>query len=700
MSLERSDITDTARVPAGKPETRYPSPNKADLTVVETPTISPENYRPLPYGTPHPTFTNTGLVLVWQGSVKAANNQVKIVRVYSNNRGPENWYNYAFHYGGDLATVPIFIRSYIVLRTDFAPATRGQPFKGIYKLVVTAQGSGYTPGDPPPTVAITGGGGSGATANAIMDETQTKVIGFELTAEGDNYTGNAAIACTGGTGTGVAGTAYIQPTTALLVKEETVKLDTEDKQLASLFIKVHRIYETLPGAILIWDSYHDERGAVERTSQPILRVGNEVAAFTRPSTGLARKTWFEPRDDSAVVLNKIIENWTEVVVNDQEVTSEFGGGILGVTERRATPGAQTPDVGLLVTASKTETVSPAEQVKKTKTLIDDDEWPELIGSETDPRYGIVIDFAKKVIDAGIIYPGIPLSIDFGGASAFRDIQTHDKWRSIQIVSKVRLPLPDPLTWYTTHHIDLPSELQNVTASWDRTGGESAEGRLSRGYSNSGGPGKFGAVQIFAAGGVLSGFSSSDSGLVAEVSTSVNNGVMGSIEVLFKHGYRGPAIARVTRYFFFGPPAITDITAITKIIPVTGTASLIGKHTSFRQSKGTGPSLSLGTQGQLQTRALTFGPFLSGSVVSNQQTFSANPSIAAASAGPDLDGGAGEVSQYSATAVLPGAQGLLNVNIPVSTPVSIASGTWIVVDAPVEEWRFGVFVLHVIEARVP
>jgi hypothetical protein len=846
MALERTDLLDQAPVPFGKREVRYPSPNIADLTVIEVIPISPESYKKLPYGSPHPDYANNGLILVWQGPVKAGNNQVKVVRVYSTRDINQDWYNYAIHFGGDLAAVPIFIRSYVTLRTDFVPAARGQPFKGIYKLVLTVEGTGYTAGDAPPAVVFTGGGGSGAAANAIMDETGTKVIGFELTDEGDNYTGNAALSCTGGSGSGVTGTAYVQPPAAVLVKEETAKLDSEDPQLASLFIKVNRIYETLPGAVLTWDSYADERGAVQRTSQPILAVGSEVAAFTRPTTGQARKTWFEPRGDSAVVLNKIIEDWTEVIINDQEVTSEFGGGILDATERRDAPGAQTPDEGLGVTASKTETVSPAEQIKKTKklkekttpwvllgsgginftsapavsftggtgpggavgvatigfkvasvgggggtgylvpplvrwdgdgyglrilanitagaissfTILDPGfgfsvaptltivprgsgtggtatatlqttgevidvqlttpgdysvaptivftggggsgasatyklasvEWPELIGNDTDPRYGIVVNLSKKVIPGGTRYPGVPVSL----SGPYIDINTHDRWRSIQIVSKVDLrTLPKPLVWGTYHHLDLPSTLTDVTASWDRSGGETAAARQTRGFTTGGGPGISGGAQVTAAGGTLLLLSSGDAGLLADVAVSVNNGVMGAIEILFNHGYRGPAQAIVSREFFFGPPTLEQIAAVTKIIPVTGSASLIGKHTSFHKSLGTGPAVSLGTDGHLQTRSLTFGPFLSGAVVSNQQTFSAFTSSADAQAGPDLDG-----ESYEATFVLPGAEGTLNVNIPVSIPASLPSGTWICVDAPVEEWRFGLFVLHTIFAKVP
>jgi len=637
-------------------------------------------------------------LLVKQRQVKATNNQIWAVRIYASRNINEDWYDYTLRYAGDVVANPIFIRTYHKLRDEFQPIARGTPFKGVYRMVVTAGGSNYTSAPP---VVFTGSNTTPAAANAIMSPPDANgkmtVIGLELTDEGDGYTAAPAISFPGGGGSGAAATAYIQPAAAVLVKEELVELENESPDLASLFVKVTRVYETLPGPLLIWNEYEDEkaggqrnRGSVKRTSQSILAVGNEASVFDRPSAGLARRTWFEPRGDSAIVLTKFVETWTEIIIHDREMSEEFGGGILTVDETRDAPGAQTPDQGLLVVESSTRTVSPDEQIKRTKTLIGT-EWPEMVGDETDPHYGIVVDTSKKYVPAGTLYPGVSISL----STPFVDIKEHSRYRSIQFASKVRTPLPADVTWETYHHIDLPSELLGVTASWDRTGGESASAGLSKGFGKSGGSGITGAVQVLAAGGILQALSSDDSGILANAQVAVSNGVAGAIEVLFKHGYRGPALTSVTRKFFLGPPPLGGLPAVTKILPVTGSASLIAKHTSFHKSIGTGPIVSLGTDGQLQTRSITFGPFLNGGVSSNQQHFNANPSIADAFAGPDVDG-----NSYEATFILPGAQGLLNVNIPTSDPTSIPSGTQIVIAVEVEEWRFNVWVVYIYTATVP
>jgi hypothetical protein len=241
MALERTDYLDESRPPFGKRQVRYTSPNRASLTVIEVVPISPDNYVPLPYKTPHPDYDNNGLVLVWQGPIKAANNQIKVMRVYANEKANEDWYNYAVKYSAEAVAAPIYIREYIRLRENYVAGVKGNPLTGIVGLTVTAPGSGY---DSTSTVALTGGGGTGALASIILDG--DTVLALELVAEGSGYT-SAPTVVFSGPGTGAAATAAIQPPTALLVKEETTKLDTEDPQLASLFHKIHRVYEVLPG---------------------------------------------------------------------------------------------------------------------------------------------------------------------------------------------------------------------------------------------------------------------------------------------------------------------------------------------------------------------------------------------------------------------------------------------------------------------
>lgn len=301
MSLERHDLLDEAKVPFGKPETRYKTPNRANVVVIEQVPISPEFYEPLPVKSPHPDYANNGLILTWQGPVRAANNQIKVLRVYSLPYVNEDWYNYAIKYSADVYTSPIFIRTYIVPREGYSPPANASLLDGVVGTQITNPGS-YTPGSPP-TVSFTGGGGSGAAATAIMDDTGIGVIGLDLTSEGSGYVSAPTVVFSGSGG--AAATAFIQSQTAYLVKEETGKLDVEDPQLHGLFIKVTRIYETLPGPYVPFTRYDERLGFIAGTRRAVLNSNQSEVL-----TALMRIS-YQGRDGSAIVSTETEEQWTD-----------------------------------------------------------------------------------------------------------------------------------------------------------------------------------------------------------------------------------------------------------------------------------------------------------------------------------------------------------------------------------------------------
>lgn len=77
---------------------------------------------------------------------------------------------------------------------------------GVTAITMTAQGSGYTSA---PTVAITGGGGTGATAHAVLGTGADagKVTSVVIDNHGSGYTSAPTVAFSGGAGTGAAATA-------------------------------------------------------------------------------------------------------------------------------------------------------------------------------------------------------------------------------------------------------------------------------------------------------------------------------------------------------------------------------------------------------------------------------------------------------------------------------------------------------------
>ena len=80
----------------------------------------------------------------------------------------------------------------------------------VTSIAVTAGGSGYTSA---PTVVLTGGGGSGATATATI--TANAVTSVAVNLNGSGYTSAPIVTFTGGGGTGAAATATITPGTGV-----------------------------------------------------------------------------------------------------------------------------------------------------------------------------------------------------------------------------------------------------------------------------------------------------------------------------------------------------------------------------------------------------------------------------------------------------------------------------------------------------
>jgi phage tail sheath protein FI len=95
------------------------------------------------------------------------------------------------------------VRPRILIAPGFTHQRRSN---AVSAITVTGQGTGYTSA---PTVAFTGGGGTGATAEAVMGTGTDagKVVSVKVTNPGTGYTSAPTVAFTGGGGSGAAATA-------------------------------------------------------------------------------------------------------------------------------------------------------------------------------------------------------------------------------------------------------------------------------------------------------------------------------------------------------------------------------------------------------------------------------------------------------------------------------------------------------------
>ena len=99
---------------------------------------------------------------------------------------------------------------------------------------------------------------------------------------------------------------------AFLVDEEAVPADGE---LNNLYLKVTRIYETLPGPWVPSSRYDDDLGSVQIRRRSVVNSG-QVASLTENT-----RTTYEARDGSTVVYIELEESWSTEL--DGEGNSQF-----------------------------------------------------------------------------------------------------------------------------------------------------------------------------------------------------------------------------------------------------------------------------------------------------------------------------------------------------------------------------------------
>jgi hypothetical protein len=236
------------------PDGSYPSPNIDDLIIVQEVNLPVIQQRALAYGTPH--RTDTTAKLVFQEELEGDIHNIRVRLTYARDRVAQDAHNYRISYSGDDTTYPVFTRTYLERRDSYTPGTDLQALGVVYKLKLTAGGTGYA---STTTVSASGGAGSGFAASV---EVQAGVIvAIRITNCGTGYTSAPTISFSGG-GSGATATATIQPVTCFLVDEQS---EPAPSPLGNLYLMVTRVYETLPGP---WTS----RVSIEPETQ--LRIDN------------------------------------------------------------------------------------------------------------------------------------------------------------------------------------------------------------------------------------------------------------------------------------------------------------------------------------------------------------------------------------------------------------------------------------------
>jgi hypothetical protein len=554
----------------------------------------------------------------------------------------------------------------VVITGDGTGATATAVLTGdtVTSIVVNTPGSGYT---TIPTISFSGGSGTGAAATATLLPTGP-VLRIDLTNAGSGYTEAPTLDVSAGDGTGAAGTAVLDTSVPGVV--------------GRIELLSAGVGYTTPPTIAITggggtgataDAVLDTLGIVIDITLTAAGTGFAFAPdITLTPTGTgggAAASAVMGASDGIVAIN-VTSSGSGYTTAPTVVIEGDGTGATATAVLNAT--GSVVRVALLVIGEYEDaphvffTGGGGTGAAATYHLAS--AWATLHETETDPVEKIVLQITKKIVPAGTEYSG----------DGWMDIKSIDKWRSIQLVTKVDLTrLPPPETVPGSHKLDLPDELIGVEVNF--------ENQRKLGWR------------------LNTGFKSSD------VSVSVS----GAVRVIRRNGFSGMATSRVTRQFFFGIPPEAQLPCPTLILPTSGNVILTSTGGSVSAAGGTtGGFIYLQaeqsdfTQVQIVpvnnvlTGALSKKPVKSpvitvrgdvGSVWTDSPTSLFLPSPSAL--GMDTTSPTPVFSQSI-------GQCTLTTDIPASNPVILTPGNSILQAVEVEKWRFGLYVLTTIYVIIP
>lgn len=196
------------------PTKTRPTPEVLDSLIWEIVFTDAADYRQIPEGSYHEnTRDYSGFRLIKEEQIDQRTSR----RWWSNGFTNQNTYNYSGEWFGEAVNYPTYIRRYKVRRDQLAAVAVDTEMGGVWQIRVTAGGTGYAAETT--TVSITGGSGSGATAQAIVMD--GVVVWIKIVTEGSSYSSAFSSAPTvtitdTGSGTGATATAVIQDSTKSL----------------------------------------------------------------------------------------------------------------------------------------------------------------------------------------------------------------------------------------------------------------------------------------------------------------------------------------------------------------------------------------------------------------------------------------------------------------------------------------------------
>lgn len=143
----------------------------------------------------------------------------------------------------------------------------------------------------------------------------------------------------------------------------------------------------------------------------------------------------------------------EQTLSGKKLTTEFGGGVLNVTQTFDETTISI-DQGLMVVNSVVNALGDG-LFHKISEQLEDASWPILVGTKVDEETGIVVSYTKQVVAAG--------STGGVAGNVYTEITPLDKWRSLKVISQISggLPADEVVENITIPDFNFPAELESA-----------------------------------------------------------------------------------------------------------------------------------------------------------------------------------------------------------------------------------------------
>lgn len=362
----------------------------------------------------------------------------------------EDAYNAEVDYVGNAVDFAAFTRVYNVRRDvyDASPSLAiGSTLTGLIGVEITNGGGAYTEAH---------GRIDGTDVDIQFVISEGVIISGVILNEGTGVTSTSTILIIGD-GIGANAVPIVQPTNCYLTSQKKQELPENDP-LKNEFVRVIRVYETLPGP-WIYTTKIDEDGKV-------VTVGTRrnIAANIVSQETLSGGVWTHvtKKGDDDFVADESSE--TRDIPGNWVYSSRFrsDGSVIGIAKRLQkktdiTPGGNIA-AGLLSLTRIGEVSDLVSQEIVEVSLVP---GPDVHGEHIDERYGIIVDITKTIVRDNVFHSPNP-AVD----GTYYEVKPHDEWQSIQIASKINLDsLPEDTQWYGGMIYSFPPELENAVIDW-------------------------------------------------------------------------------------------------------------------------------------------------------------------------------------------------------------------------------------------